>query len=187
MCRRGELVAFDVGDVQRSAGEVVVSFRREKARRPGIVGPRAARSVACVHPLLIRALATYDRRYKVGNMAEDHPLFFTLADHQCLAPSWVGRIVRQRTPWATAHSLRVGFATEAYAAGCSVEIIKKMGRWSSDAALHYIIGSIDVQKLASTVVGRGGLSLGVSGRMRTPLDREGLDGGVWRIPDVKSR
>jgi hypothetical protein len=38
----------------------------------------------------------------------------------------------------TGHSMRPGFATDLFAAGSSLEMVKLLGRWSSDTVLIYI-------------------------------------------------
>lgn len=181
-CRRSELVNMNVGDVVLSRSEVTVAFLREKARRPGILGPQEPRRVACGHPLLVRALRNYCNRFRIVGLPSAHPFFFG-HHHQRLAPSWVGRLVRQLAPDLTAHSLRVGLAIEAYAAGCSVEIIQQLGRWNSTAAVLYIVGSADAQVLASRGIGSAGLRM-ESGSLRACA--AALHSRIWRIPQEGS-
>ena len=52
----------------------------------------------------------------------------------------------------TSHSLRIGAATAAAAAGLSAETIQAMGRWSSDAFKIYIRRSDDSKKRVSQVL-----------------------------------
>ena len=57
------------------------------------------------------------------------------------------------------HSLRIGAATTAAAAGLPDWLIKAMGRWKSDAYLRYVRTPVDQVlavsgKLASSTVGR---------------------------------
>src|SRR5262249_1394471 len=139
----------------RTPREVIARFWLEKARRPGVAGPLEARSVGCA--LLVEAVNVLWSKFELVRLAASHPLFFCVDTGRRMNPSWVGRIVASIAPGVTAHSLRVGLATEAHAAGCSLDTIRALGRWKSNAALIYIIGALDEQFEASRRVGSAGL------------------------------
>jgi hypothetical protein len=76
---------------------------------------------------------------------------------------WLAKAVRRWAPGCSPHSLRVGCATEAWAAGVPLERIQSLGRWQSSAALLYIIGSLDQTASATARLGQGGLAFTVDG------------------------
>ncbi len=178
-CRRAELVRLNVADVTAGPAEVVFRFWVEKARQPVVAGPLEARRVVWAHPLLVAAMKKHRRKFGVARLAPAHPLFCSLGTRRAgrLRSAWVSRVVRSAAPGATTHWLRVGFATEASAAGCSVAKIRAVGRWTSDAAVLYISGSADAQAAASRRVGSAGL------RMDEALvrDAQGAHGRLWRV------
>lgn len=51
--------------------------------------------------------------------------------------------------WYSGHSLRSGGATDLFATGTPYYVIKKFGRWTSDAALLYFRSEADVARQAS--------------------------------------
>ena len=84
---------------------------------------------------------------------------------------------------AVAHSLRVGFATELFAAGVKVAIIMELGRWSSYAALLYVLPSATKLLHASRAIGTGDqLQIDAFQLRRTLMTQEpGAIAGVTRL------
>ncbi len=154
-CRAREIIGLRVGDVTVGRDEVVVRFWHEKARRPGVAGPLEARLVGCAHPFAVAALREYVARWRGARRPADSPFFG--GEGTALGHAWLRGVAARVASGATPHGLRVGLATEAHAAGCSVEDIRRMGRWSSDAAVLYIVSSLDAQLAASRLVGSGEL------------------------------
>ena len=85
------------------------------------------------------------------------------------------KVVKRVDPECTPHSARAGMATELWAAGASLDDIMSMGRWTSPAAVLYIIGTVDRQVSASRLIGRGMVRY-ETGRLRQQLnlDTDGL-------------
>lgn len=85
------------------------------------------------------------RRYRrlVPNRRPDQPLF-SRADGQGCTPAWLNRVLRDShiDPQGriTSHSLRIGFATAAAAAGVPDATIQASGRWRGSSYLRYIRG-----------------------------------------------
>ena len=56
------------------------------------------------------------------------------------------------------HSLRIGGATALYQATGEIELVKRRGRWSSDAVQRYLhdeLGAAVSQQIAATMIGNG--------------------------------
>jgi hypothetical protein len=75
-----------------------------------------------------------------------------------LGRGWFAQLVARVDPDCSPHCLRVGLATELWASGCKVEQIMTAGRWTSHAAVLYIIGSVDRALVAADAIGGGGLA-----------------------------
>lgn len=151
MGRRSELCALDIGDVAETAEGLEVTIRMSKtdqdARGETIAVPAGSHPltnpvaawrewVACLESHGItsgRLLRSVDRH---GNIGES------------LSGNAVNEILRRLAARAelpnadryTAHSLRAGGATVAYAAGVPVSVIARHGRWKPDSpvVLRYI-------------------------------------------------
>lgn len=76
-----------------------------------------------------------------------------------LSAAGVSTIVKKVAKWAgvdchvSGHSLRIGGATAALAAGMSMANIKALGEWSSDAVLRYLRSVAAAQMGASEQMG----------------------------------
>lgn len=159
--RRRELVALVWGDVQwhDNKEEMIIAVRRDK-RNTNIIGAQTPRRVAVAHPLLTEVWRRY-RDAMAGHTGGQQPLFpvlvGTTVTTRSLEPGTVNTIVREMLPGlrATPHGLRVGFATELYAAGVHVSVIMEVGRWSSLCALHYVLPSTDSMTRATRAMGDG--------------------------------
>jgi integrase len=120
--------------------------QRKKEFRAGetvIVGPDADQSIC--------SIAWYHRYSALrsaflGSVGNDKPLFFSTArDLRCLnsddfnqmVKTWLGRIKVDPSGFG-GHSARAGGATAAAAADVDIRLIKRQGRWKSDAVYLYI-------------------------------------------------
>lgn len=89
----------------------------------------------------VRLLREYFRLRGPGARPED-PLFAS-ATGAPLSTSAVNSIVKKAAEWSgvegwvTGHSLRIGGATAALAAGLTLEQIKAIGHWESEAVMRY--------------------------------------------------
>lgn len=146
--RRREIVALTVGDAVWDAArrELTLTVRRDKVNT-NIIDAQAPRTIVIAHPLLDMAWPRYTAA--VGDRDAAAPLFPRLqgmtVTGDALAAATVNTIVRSLLPGAgvTPHSLRVGCATELFAAGVDTATIMELGRWSSYAALLYVLPSAD--------------------------------------------
>jgi integrase len=144
--RRRELVALNRDDVTWNPDDGCLTLRvcSDKTNR-NVVNAQRPRVLTASNPLLSEIWLAY---LPILNGGSGGPLFgrleggFSVAR---LAPASVSTIVREVLPGlgVSPHSLRVGFATEAYAAGVPLTTIMEMGRWRSSTALLYILPSAD--------------------------------------------
>lgn len=74
-----------------------------------------------------------------------------------MSREWLSGLVREWAPGCVPHSLRVGCATECWAAGVPLAQIQALGRWHSSAALLYIIGTLDETAAATERLGSADL------------------------------
>lgn len=166
--RCSELLAINVDDISRKVtadGTEYLEVRLEvtktsqgrwlKANKPGLVHSAA--------PYLFRALEVYGR---VVGRRGSVPAFVgsgragpRAADGRA-SRSWLEATLRRVSPesGATPHSGRVGFATEAWAAGVPLQTIMQVGRWKSLAALIYVLGDVDAALKASLQIGSAALT-----------------------------
>ena len=139
--------------------------------------------------LLMRAFGVFNR---VVGFVVGIPVFHrtTGTSPDRLSRSWFDSVVKRIDPLCSPHSVRVGMATELWAAGVKLPAIMAMGRWTSAAAILYILGSLDVTLNAATQMGAadlgwstGGLrtAVGLSGKMRSEdiLLTGGITEGQW--------
>ncbi len=130
-----------------------VTFRQCKNRRSLLVQHQPFH-VACAHPLLMRAWTTFEDCIEYY---DDTPVFHRLsgATRDGLSRTWFDNVVKAAAPGTSPHSARVGLATELWAAGSGIDQIMAAGRWTSVAAVLYIIGSLDDQVKATRQIGEG--------------------------------
>ena len=88
-----------------------------------------------------RALRRYRRLHP--NALPDQPLFVRSSGAFC-TPGWINGVLRRAglsdSGRITTHSLRIGFATAAAAAGVADSVIRVSGRWRGTSYLRYIRG-----------------------------------------------
>lgn len=188
--RSGELLQLKGADVNESSDDsmILVTFRHVKTRQ-SLFTTHEPYVVAARSPLLMQMFRRFD---EVIGFRDDYPVFhqwratraermqpsfqWTGANVLPLSRDWLARAVRRWAPGCSPHSLRVGCATEAWAAGVPLERIQALGRWASAAALLYIIGSLDQTASASSRLGHGGLS----------FTADGLRSQIGTSPDVRA-
>jgi integrase len=83
-----------------------------------------------------------------------------------LTRDWLSGVVKAAAPDATPHSLRVGAATEMYAAGVDIRTIMAVGRWTSTAACLYALNTLEDTINATEVIGTSGLRITSDGLRR---------------------
>jgi integrase len=155
--RRAELVKLTFGDatwVERALRLRVVSDKTNAST----LGVHHARYVSSAHTLLDEFWPAYAERFLEGARASD-PLFPKLDVHglpttaPLAAASVTAAVKRAAGPGFSAHSLRVGCASELFRAGVPLATIKEIGRWRSDAALLYVIPAADMMSAAGRSMG----------------------------------
>jgi integrase len=144
MRRPGELAALAVDDVEWSSSGAVITVRRSKTDQLG-VGLRlpvdASGTSSCPVVLLRRWLAV--RSFLVRGRSDGVQLFVT-SRGKPLSTSSISSIVARAASRAgldgrfSGHSLRIGGATAAMAAGASMAQIKAVGGWASEAVRRYL-------------------------------------------------
>lgn len=162
--RRREIVALCVGDVLWNGRDLRVTIRRDKVNF-NLIGAECPRTVVVAHALLDEVWPRFAATFIPAGTPAGRPLFrrcvgvTITADG--IAPDTVRTIIRERLPGlpVSPHSLRVGCATELHAAGVSVEQIMEIGRWTSLAALLYVLPSADAMARATRAMGNGGVRL----------------------------
>jgi integrase len=156
--RRAELVRLTVADASYGLSVLKLTVRQDKTNQ-SLLGSHHARSVSSSHRLLDRVWPAYAARFLAAANLPTAPLFPRLdrlgrATSAALAPSSVSAAVKRAIgPQFSAHSLRVGCASELFRAGVPLPLIKEIGRWRSDAALLYVIPSADQMAHAGRKMG----------------------------------
>jgi len=141
--RRSELVALDVRDVSEDDDGLIVTLHRSKADQEGrgeIRGlPYGSRPATCP----VRAW----RAWIAASDITDGAAFRAVSRHGLLSTTRlsdraVANMIKRRASEAgltgdfAGHSLRVGFATEAYAQGTPELTIMRHGRWRSASVMR---------------------------------------------------
>ncbi len=172
--RVSEVLALRTEDLAVTAAPrnvATVLFRQVKNRRSTFESHEPFR-VACGHPLLLRALQLFD---ELVEWIPHGPIFRREpGDSRTMSRAWFAAIVKEAAPGATPHSARVGCATELWASGAGVDEIMAVGRWSSAAALLYVLQPMQTQLQATDRLGTGSLTHTAAGLERWPasaLDR----------------
>lgn len=152
--RRREISGLDLADVawDPTLKELKVSVRRDKTNQ-SIINAQCPRVVVVSHALLDVCWP----QFAALRGTKEGPLFMVVGTDRGVAPATVATIVRERLPGmgVSPHSLRVGCATELFAAGVPVQTIMEIGRWSSLTALMYVLPSADAMTAATRSMGLG--------------------------------
>ena len=187
--RVSELIAFNGEDIQiaGAASEkreyLLVTFKTVKNRQT-LLGSHQPFRIGVKGRLLMRAFDVFNR---VVGFSDGVPVFHRVTGYtpDRLSRSWYDGVIKRIDPMCSPHSVRVGMATELWAAGVKLPAIMAMGRWTSSAAILYILGSLDVTLNASQRLGDANLgwssqallaSTGLSGEFRSRNIL--LEGGV---------
>jgi integrase len=169
---RGEHIEVDADDV------IILTFASVKNRQTLLTTHQPFR-VALKLPLLLTALDLFNN---VCGFANGVLIFhrFSGISREPLSRNWFSKIVRLVDPMCSPHSVRVGAATELWAADVPLPAIMALGRWTSAAAVLYILGCLDVTIEASSRMGSAGVRL-VRGDLRRQLGTsETLQ--PWTVP-----
>ena len=142
--RRSELVAFDVADIAETDGGLHITVRRSKSDQEGagdVVGiPFGSHPPTCP----VRAWRAW---LAVSEIAEG-PAFRGVTRHghistRRLSAQAVADVVKERAAAIgldaktfAAHSLRAGFATEAFGQGVPEFSVMRHGRWKSASSMR---------------------------------------------------
>jgi integrase len=184
-CRAGELAVFTQKDmVVLADGTVRLTFRSRKNRRSAL-GTHDPQVIHARHPLLTKAMVMWRdvcARPSLG-LSQESPLFFNsrAAGHcEPLSKASFRSMIKKIDPDCVAHSLRVGMATEAWAAGVPIESIMALGGWTSPVAILYIIGSMDETINASAKLGSAKMQYDSDG-LRAQLGTARLPRSTWTI------
>ena len=161
--RRREIVALVVADCVWSAARQELTLRIRRDKTNGVITDSQYPRVLCVaHPLLSVVWGAWAAS-ALGTRAGEAPMFPRLAGNlvtgDSLEPATINSIVRAVLPGipVSPHSLRVGFATELFAAGVDLHTILELGRWASLAGLLYVLPSADKTAAATRRMGGGGV------------------------------
>jgi integrase len=154
---RGEHLQIDEDDV------LLVTFISVKNRRT-LFSTHQPFKVAIRLPLLTRA---FDLFNKVCGFADGVHIFHRASgsSRDRLSRDWFDKIIKSINPACSPHSVRVGAATEMWAAGVPITGIMALGRWTSAAAVIYVIGCLDVTIEASARIGSANVQF-VRGELR---------------------
>jgi integrase/recombinase XerD len=143
MLRAAEIVKIRLEDVHESNGGLSVRMRPSKAdqnalRKPFFVDPSGLPTCPAA---LVRALIHMRR----NQGAQESDLMFSDVSGRPLSPSAVSSIVKSVADHAgiegnfSGHSLRIGGASAALAAGFTVDEVMALGAWKSDAVKQYLM------------------------------------------------
>ena len=195
------LMPEDIHCVKLAGGRraMRVTFRKTKTRQTMFITHEPF-NVTCAHPLLVEAWGAFEARHDYYDRTTIfHRRPGPQGTRDPLSRNWFAGVVAAAAPGTTPHSCRVGLASEMWAAKCSIEEIMSAGRWSSVAALMYVIGCLEDQVRASDRIGsnslrmvdgdlrRGGFSPNEADALRGPLGPKG-DATLWasiarRVPE----
>lgn len=159
-----------------------VTFRSTKTRQ-SVFSTHEPFVVTCAHEDLTTAWRLFEEKVEYY---EGVPIFHALrgSTRDPLSRAWFAAVVARAAPQATPHSCRVGCATEMWAAGVQVADIMAHGRWTSVAAVLYIVGVMEDQVRASDAIGSAGKLIYAGADLRKVglgacQPAPGADAGRW--------
>lgn len=152
---------LDLVDVCDENDALRITIRQSKTRQ-SLFGLHEPWTSTSAHPLLMRAFGVFE---KAGCLFRGEPLLCRLSGstRDPLSRDWFAHVMKAAAPECVPHSARVGCATELYAAGATIEEIMVAGRWTSPAALLYVIGTLDAQVRTTALLGAANLRAGAAG------------------------
>jgi hypothetical protein len=167
----GDDIVYEDADPARPYIEV--TFRKTKTRSTPLGTHEPFRSVV-THPLALALWVLFDDvcGWPAGERAW---VRYSGSTADVLSRSWYTTLVKKLDPACSPHCMRVGLATELWACGCSPQEIMTAGRWSSAAAVLYIIGSLDSELAVADRIGAGGLRYDGTRLRGRGLDVEGFE------------
>jgi integrase len=132
-------------------GVIILTFVSVKNRR-SLFTTHQPFKVALRLPLLLRSFDLFNR---VCGFSDNTPIFHRVSGktRDPLSRDWFDRVIKSINPSCSPHSVRVGAATELWAAEVPITSIMALGRWTSAAAVIYVIGCLDVTIEASARLG----------------------------------
>lgn len=146
LLRVGEVLSLTRGDISFSERESVmhVTILRSKANQAGppeTISIRERKS-----PNAVSAMKSWLALSKNGQSAHSSPLFGVCLSYHYVSKTvkWAASTIGLNPSSYNTHSMRAGGATDLFVARVPYYIIKKMGRWKSDAALIYYRDHSDV-------------------------------------------
>jgi integrase len=181
-CRASELSKMKRSHIALlSSGSVRVTFPSRKNNQSKL-GNHDASVITAQHPILTAAVRNWLECIASMGMTKEGPLFFSYRGASkgpgkpgiALSRDTFRHMVKSIDPECVAHSLRVGMATEAWAAGVPIEGIMALGGWTSPVAIMYVVGCLEETVKASQALGKAGMR----------YDKEGLHAslGTARLP-----
>jgi integrase len=132
-------------------GVVILSFASVKNRQTLFTTHQPFRVALCL-PLLTEAFELFNSTCGFG---DDEFIFHRVASKKRdrLSRDWFASVIKSINPLCSPHSVRVGAATELHAAGVPIAEIMALGRWTSAAAVIYVLGCLDTTIEASARLG----------------------------------
>ena len=183
-CRISELLAFNgehINPIELGPGPdddaIKITFVSIKTRQ-SLFQTHQPWEVFSAHSLLLRA---FDRFNEAVRFLDGRPVFHSIRGRSTdrLSADWFAKLIKRIDPALVPHSARVGLATEMWACGGSVDEIMAAGRWTSPAAVLYIVGSLDKMVVASRGLGKGMLRYTEDG-LRQQIGVSAAFADAWR-------
>ena len=186
--RASELLSLLGSDITVVDGGKALQIRfRNVKNRQSVFTTHDPFIVTAGGDLLMRAFQLFSDR--VG-FRDDLQIFHNLRRgvnyERPLSRDWLSNVVAAAAPDRTQHSLRVGAATEYYAAGVELADIMAIGRWTSSVALLYVLGTMEDTLTASRSMGSAGLRItkeGLRRAARTSIPADAIpraDAARWK-------
>ena len=182
--RSGELVRICVRDVTFTGPDSLQLMLHADKTNQTILRTQVPRTMLTGGELLVGWMRRYllafpeDLRAKGGSL----PMFPNLSRRgraEPLARASVGQIVGRLVPGCTGHSMRVGFCTEAIAAGVAPSDLSEFGRWlSADMIRLYGKRTIDDGVRMAEALTRGGVQRVGPGLLTAPGLRRSASAGA---------
>ena len=125
-----------------ASGRQAATLMIEPRKKPGSLGWGKTAPVTLRDGSLLTPASDLKRLHALRRPLPTDPLFVLdgrpVTDRQVTQIlRWLMQRVGERPASFSSHSLRIGAATAAMAAGVAPDVIKKLGRWDSDVALVY--------------------------------------------------
>ena len=113
------------------------------ANRPQKIKIESTESLAYLHFCPVKTLTTYFNLR--GPYENEDEQFFVFRDKSPVKPEHAFSMLRKmlekldlETHWYSIHSFRIGRTSDLIKMGYDIEVVKRMGRWTSNAVYKYI-------------------------------------------------